>query len=96
MKMNFIVHIRPTLLLEPGAPQDKIRRELLDRLFDLWFIEDRSDCLVQIQSTHRILISVEQDVVDSEVLKDRLYILLFNYFDNGIECDSDIEVQVIV
>ena len=96
MKMNFIVRIRPTLLLEPGAPQDKIRRELLDRLFDLWFIEDRSDCLVQIRNTHRILISVEQNVVDAEVLKDRLYLVLLDYFDSGIECDSDIEVQSIV
>ena len=96
MKMNFIVHIHPTLLLEPGAPRDKIRRELLDRLFDLWFIEDRSDCLVQIPSTHRILISVEQDAVDAEMLKDRLYLLLLNYFDSGVERDSDIEVQSIM
>ncbi len=90
MKMNFVVRIRPTLL------KTRIRRELRGILVrGLWFIEDSSECQVIVRDAHNVLVEIDEDIVDTEGVKDHLYDVFFACFDRGIECDADIEVELI-
>jgi len=96
MKMNFVVKVRPTTPMKRVTRWDAIQQKLRKRLvIDHWIIE-KTGCVVTIIDPHTMLVEVEGEQDKMNYLKDAIILTLLRYFDNNIECDSDIEVGLVV